>query len=104
MAKIVASRMARLLDFEPYVNDSEHFTSYVERFDHYWKMTQDKDDSLKKSAFITAIGKRTYKTLKDLLLAAAKPEQIYDKIIKVPKEHYTPGSKAPLPSAIAHCR
>lgn len=67
-------------------------------------MTQDKDDSLKKSAFITAIGKRTYKTLKDLLLAAAKPEQIYDKIIKVPKEHYTPGSKAPLPRAIAHCR
>ncbi|XP_072145332.1 uncharacterized protein [Dermacentor andersoni] len=86
--------MAKFLDFEPFVDDGEEdFMSYVERFDHYWKVTQNKDDSLKKSAFITAIGKRPYKTLKDLLLPAKPEDKSFNEIVAVLREHYSPGSK-----------
>ncbi|XP_075556552.1 uncharacterized protein LOC142588603 [Dermacentor variabilis] len=86
--------MAKFLDFEPFVDDGEEdFISYVERFDHYGKVTQNKNDSLKKSAFITAIGKRPYKTLKDLLLPAKPEDKSFNEIVAVLKEHYSPGSK-----------
>ncbi|XP_075527088.1 uncharacterized protein LOC142559366 [Dermacentor variabilis] len=85
--------MAKFLDFEPFVDDGEDFMSYVERFDHYWKVTQNKDDSLKKSAFITAIGKRLYKTLKDLLLPVKPEDKSFNEIVAVLREHSSPGSK-----------
>ncbi|XP_065282647.1 uncharacterized protein [Dermacentor albipictus] len=86
--------MAKFLDFESFIDDGEEdFMSYVERFDHYWKVTQNKDDSLKKSAFITAIGKRPYKTLKDLLLPAKPEDKSFVEIVAVLREHYSPGSK-----------
>ncbi|XP_072145334.1 uncharacterized protein [Dermacentor andersoni] len=86
--------MAKFLDFEPFVDDGkEDFMSYVERFDLYWKVTQNKDDSLKKSAFITAIGKRPYKTLKDLLLPGKPEDKSFNEIVAVLREHYSPGSK-----------
>ncbi|XP_070394895.1 uncharacterized protein [Dermacentor albipictus] len=86
--------MAKFLDFEPFIDDGEEdFMSYVERFDHYWKVTQNKDDSVKKCAFITAIGKRPYKTLKDLLLPAKPEDKSFVEIVAVLRDHYSPGSK-----------
>ncbi|KAH9360234.1 hypothetical protein HPB48_009409 [Haemaphysalis longicornis] len=71
----------------------EDFCSYVERLNHYWKVTQIEDDSLKKSAFITAIGKHPYKTLKDQLLPSSPEDKSFEDLVKVLKEHYAPGSQ-----------
>ncbi|KAH9367206.1 hypothetical protein HPB48_003224 [Haemaphysalis longicornis] len=80
--------MSKFWDFDGYVKGSnEDFRSYVERFKHYWKVTQIEDDSLKKFAFITALGKHSYKTLKDLLLPSSPEEQSLEDLVKVLKEH-----------------
>ncbi|KAH9384278.1 hypothetical protein HPB48_026271 [Haemaphysalis longicornis] len=67
--------------------------SYVEWFIHYWKVTQIEDESLKKSTFITALGKHPYKTLNDLLLPSSPGEQPLEDVVKVLKAHYTPRSQ-----------
>ncbi|XP_075535010.1 uncharacterized protein LOC142570519 [Dermacentor variabilis] len=86
--------MTNFLDLEPFVDDGEEdFMSCVEIFNHYWKVTQNKDDSLKKCAFITAVGKRPYKTVRDLLLPAKPKDKSFDEIIAVLREHFSPGSK-----------
>lgn len=54
-------------------------------------MTRIDDELLKTSALITAIGKRAYKTVKDLLLPA-KLEEKYDDLVLVLKDRYAPGS------------
>lgn len=86
--------MSKFWEFDAYVEGGdEDFSSYVERFNHYWKVTQIEDDSLKKSAFITALGKHPYKTLKDLLLPSSPEEKSFEDLVKVLKEHYAPGSQ-----------
>lgn len=72
--RVPACGMSKFWEFEPYVEGgAEDIVSYIERFGHYWNVTQIDEEELKTSALITAIGKRAYKTLKDLLLPA-KPE------------------------------
>ncbi|XP_064459015.1 uncharacterized protein LOC135369352 [Ornithodoros turicata] len=86
--------MSKFWEFEPYVEGGdEDFTSYIERFGHYWKVTRIEDNSLKTSALITAIGKRAYKTLKDLLLPSKPEQKTYDQLVQVLKDHYAPESQ-----------
>ncbi|XP_065311755.1 uncharacterized protein [Dermacentor albipictus] len=82
--------MASFGHFEPFTEEGdEDFESYVERFEHYIHATQVSDD-LKVSAFVTAIGKQTYRTLKNLL-APVKPEaKTYDELVRALKGHYSP--------------
>lgn len=76
--------------FESFTEEGdEDFESYVERFEHYIRATQVSDD-LKVSAFVTAIGKQAYRTLKNLL-APVKPEaKTYDELVRALKGHYSP--------------
>lgn len=68
-------------------------TSYVEHWDHYLKVTQIEDGNLKKFAFITALKKRPYKTLKDVLLPATREDKSFEDVVNVLKEHYVLGSQ-----------
>lgn len=56
------SDMASLGQFERFDEDEdEDFESYVERFEHYVRAVKVSDD-LKVSTFVTAMGKKTYRT------------------------------------------
>lgn len=79
--------MASFGCFESFTEEGdEDFESYVERFEHYIRATQVSDD-LKVSAFVTAIGKQAYHTLKNLL-APVKPEaKTYDELVRALKGH-----------------
>nr|XP_037285008.1 uncharacterized protein LOC119177931 [Rhipicephalus microplus] len=82
--------MATLGRFDQFIEDGdEDFQSYVERFDHFLKASQVSDD-LKVSVFITAIGKKAYKSLKTLL-EPEKPEiKTYAQLVQTLKEQYIP--------------
>ncbi|XP_049522588.1 uncharacterized protein LOC119449072 [Dermacentor silvarum] len=82
--------MASFGRFESFTEEGdEDFESYVERFEHYIRSTKVSDD-LKVSAFVTAIGKQAYRTLKNLL-APVKPEaKTYDELVRALKGHYSP--------------
>ncbi|XP_049524972.1 uncharacterized protein LOC125946302 [Dermacentor silvarum] len=82
--------MASFGRFESFTEvGDEDFEFYVERFEHYIRATQVSDD-LKVSAFVTAIGKQAYCTLKNLL-APVKPEaKTYDELVRALKGHYSP--------------
>ncbi|KAL1444097.1 hypothetical protein MTO96_030051 [Rhipicephalus appendiculatus] len=82
----------------------EDFNSYVERFEHCWKVTQIEDSGLKKSAFITALGKRPYRTLKNLLLPAKLDDKSFEDLVSVLKEHYAPGSQVIADRFKFNCR
>lgn len=84
------SDMALLGQFERIDEDEdEDFESYVERFEHYVRAVKVSDD-LKVSTFVTAMGKKTYRTLKNLLAPAKPEEKEYSQLVTVLKEHYAP--------------
>ncbi|XP_077555287.1 uncharacterized protein LOC144169801 [Haemaphysalis longicornis] len=84
------SDMASLGQFERFDEDEdEDFESYVERFEHYVRAVKVSDD-LKVSTFVTAMGKKTYRTLKNLLAPAKPEEKEYSQLVTVLKEHYAP--------------
>ncbi|XP_064464895.1 uncharacterized protein LOC135376222, partial [Ornithodoros turicata] len=86
--------MAKMWEFDAFIDEGdEDFASYVERFGHYCKVANVQDEELKKSAFITAIGKKVYKTLKDLLLPSKPEEKSFKDLVKVLSEHYGPTSQ-----------
>ncbi|XP_064468815.1 uncharacterized protein LOC135383143 isoform X1 [Ornithodoros turicata] len=86
--------MAKMWEFDAFIDEGdEDFASYVERFGHYCKVANVQDEELKKSAFITAIGKKAYKTLKDLLLPSKPEEKSFKDLVKVLSEHYGPTSQ-----------
>ncbi|KAL1481111.1 hypothetical protein MTO96_050453 [Rhipicephalus appendiculatus] len=75
--------MAKMWEFDAFLEDGdEDFDSYVERFEHYCEVANVQEEKLKKSAFITAIGKNAYKTLKDLLLPATPAEKSLADLVK----------------------
>ncbi|XP_037580326.1 uncharacterized protein K02A2.6-like [Dermacentor silvarum] len=81
-------------EFDAFLEDGdEDFASYVERFEHYCEVANVQEEKLKKSAFITAIGKNAYKTLKDLLLPATPAEKSLEDLVKVLSDHYEPASR-----------
>ncbi|XP_077540966.1 uncharacterized protein LOC144153192 [Haemaphysalis longicornis] len=82
--------MASLGQFERFDEDEdEDFESYVERFENYVRTVKVSDD-LKVSIFVTAMGKKTYRTLKNLLAPAKPEEKEYSQLVTVLKEHYAP--------------
>ncbi|XP_049268434.1 uncharacterized protein LOC125757180 [Rhipicephalus sanguineus] len=82
--------MATLGRFDQFMEDGdEDFQSYVERFDHFLKPSQVSDD-LKVSVFITAIGKKAYKTLKTLLEPEKPENKTYAQLVQTLKEQYVP--------------
>lgn len=86
--------MAKMWEFDAFLEDGdEDFASYVERFEHYCEVANVQEEKLKKSAFITAIGKNAYKTLKDLLLPATPAEKSFEDLVKVLSDHYEPASR-----------
>nr|XP_037273188.1 uncharacterized protein LOC119165101 [Rhipicephalus microplus] len=81
-------------EFDAFIEEGdEDFASYVERFEHYCKVAGVQDEELKKSAFISAIGKKAYKTLKDLLLPAKPEKKTFEDLVKVLSGHYEPSSQ-----------
>ncbi|KAH7957528.1 hypothetical protein HPB52_019868 [Rhipicephalus sanguineus] len=50
-------------------------------------------EELKKSPFITAIGKNAYKTLDDLLLPATPADKKFEELVKVLGDRYVPASR-----------
>ncbi|XP_049523897.1 uncharacterized protein LOC119454128 [Dermacentor silvarum] len=86
--------MAKMWEFDAFLEDGDKdFASYVERFEHYCEVANVQEEKLKKSAFIMAIGKNAYKTLKDLLLPATPAEKSLEDLVKVLSDHYEPASR-----------
>lgn len=57
--------MAKMWEFDAFIEEGdEDFASYVERFGHYCKVAGVQDEELKKSAFISAIGKKRTRRLR----------------------------------------
>ncbi|KAL1479916.1 hypothetical protein MTO96_051480 [Rhipicephalus appendiculatus] len=86
--------MSKFWEFDSYVDGGDgdkDFSSYVERFEHYWRVTEIEDGSLNKSAFRTALEKRPYSTLEDLMLPAKPDDKPFEDFVSVMKEHYAPG-------------
>ncbi|KAL1468209.1 hypothetical protein MTO96_025611 [Rhipicephalus appendiculatus] len=82
--------MATMGRFDQFIEDGdEDFQSYVERFDHFLKASQVSDD-LKVSVFITAIGKKAYKTLKTLLEPEKPENKTYEQLVQTLQEQYVP--------------
>ena len=48
--------------------EEEQFSSYTERIEAYFIANDIKEEAKKKSIFITSIGPKTYKLLRDLVL------------------------------------
>ncbi|KAL1442397.1 hypothetical protein MTO96_046431 [Rhipicephalus appendiculatus] len=71
----------------------EDFALYVERSEHYCEVSNVQEEKLKKSAFITTIGKNAYKKLKDLLLPATPVEKSLVDLVKVLSDHYEPACR-----------
>uniref|UniRef100_A0A6M2D1X0 Putative tick transposon n=1 Tax=Rhipicephalus microplus TaxID=6941 RepID=A0A6M2D1X0_RHIMP len=82
--------MAATGKFEPFFEDrDEDFESYIEWFEHFLRATQVSDD-LKVLVLVTAIEKKTYCTLKNLLAPAKPEEKEYAQLIQALKKHYAP--------------
>ncbi|KAL1437432.1 hypothetical protein MTO96_048920 [Rhipicephalus appendiculatus] len=78
--------MATMGRFDQFIEDGvEDFQSYVEWFDHFLKASQVSDD-LKVSVFITAIGKKAYKTLKTLLEPEKPENKTYGQLVQTLQE------------------
>lgn len=82
--------MASLGQFERFDEDEdEDFESCVEWFEHYVRAVKVSDD-LKVSTLMTAMGKKTYRVLKNLLAPAQPQLEEYSQIVTVLKEHNAP--------------
>ncbi|XP_049518821.1 uncharacterized protein LOC125943515 [Dermacentor silvarum] len=82
--------MATMGRFYQFIEDGdEYFQSYVEQFKHFLKASQVSDD-LKVSVFITAIGKKAYKSLKTLVEPENPENKTYEQLVQTLQEQYVP--------------
>ncbi|XP_075742492.1 uncharacterized protein LOC142796215 [Rhipicephalus microplus] len=82
--------MATFGRFDQFIEDGDDdFQSYVKRFDHFLKASQVRDD-LKVLVFLTAIRKKTYKTLKTLLEPEKPENKTYAQLVQTLKEQFVP--------------
>ncbi|KAK8765584.1 hypothetical protein V5799_012877 [Amblyomma americanum] len=81
-------RMAMSGRFDQFIEDGdEDIESYVERFDHFLKASKVSDD-LEVSVFITATGKKAYKTVKTLLEPEKPESKTYAQLVRTLREQY----------------
>ncbi|XP_077507844.1 uncharacterized protein LOC144118961 [Amblyomma americanum] len=82
--------------FDQFIEEGgEDIESNVERFDHFFKASKVSDE-LKVLVFITAIGKKAYKTLKTLLELEKPERKTHTQLAQTLREQYVP-----KPSVIA---
>ncbi|KAL1441914.1 hypothetical protein MTO96_008182 [Rhipicephalus appendiculatus] len=73
--------MSKCWEFDSYVEGGdEDFISYVDRFEHYWRVTQIEDSSFE----------RPYRTLKDLPWPREPDDKSFEDLVSVFKEHDAP--------------
>lgn len=82
-------RMATMGRFDQFIEDGDDFQFYEEWFNHFLKASQVRDN-LKVSVFITAIGKKAYKTLKTLLEPEKPENKTYEQLVQTLQEPYVP--------------
>lgn len=77
--------------FGPFLDESEEdFETYLQRFEHYLKASCIEDENSKRSAYLTVVGRRSFKVLKDLGFPCKSEEKSYDEIVAVLTKHYQP--------------
>ena len=78
---------------EPFNNEKENWDSYVQRFNHYLLANDIEDENTMVSVFLTIIGSKTYKLLRNLV-APGKPADLkYQELVEILGKHFNP---APL--------
>ena len=82
----VYNRVGVLEEFEP---SSESVTNYVERVQMYF-VANDVVAAKQVSTFLSAVGRRTYAVLRDLVLPDDPKDKTFDELVAVLKQHYEP--------------
>ena len=70
--------------------EEEQFSSYTERIEAYFIANDIKEEAKKKSIFITSIGPKTYKLLRDLILPKKPMNESLEKILQILSKHFEP--------------
>ena len=70
--------------------EEEQFSSYMERVEAYFIANEIEKEMKQKSIFITSIGAKTYKLLRDLLLPSKPMDAKFNVITETLKKHFEP--------------
>ncbi|CAB4030147.1 uncharacterized protein K02A2.6-like, partial [Paramuricea clavata] len=71
-------------------DESEEWTQYVERMDHYFEANDIEDKDKKRSIFLSVIGAKTYKLLRGLIRPEVPNKLSYEELSEAIKNHYVP--------------
>ncbi|CAG2195647.1 unnamed protein product [Mytilus edulis] len=76
-------------------DESEDWTQYVERMEHYFNANEIDEEDQKRDIFLSVCGKNTYKLIRDLLAPAKPGTKSLADLTKLVKDH-----RDPVPSEI----
>ena len=82
--------MATIGRIEEFHEDKEEWSQYTERLEHFFATNGITDDDKKRSVFLTVIGARVYKKLRNLIAPVKPGESDFATMSKAMKDHYTP--------------
>ena len=82
----MAAKIGSLDELEP---ASESVSNYVERVEMYFEVNEIAADK-RVATFLTAVGKKTYGVLKDLVSPAKPKDLSLEDLVKALKSHYVP--------------
>ena len=71
-------------------DESEEWTQYVERMDHYFEANDIEDKDKKRSIFLSVIGAKTYKLMRGLIRPEVPNKLSYEELSEAIKNHYVP--------------
>ena len=82
--------MATIGRIEEFRDDKEDWIQYYERLDHFFAANGITEADKKRSVFLTVIGPRAYKQLRNLISPAKPGETSYKDLVEAMKKHFTP--------------
>ena len=71
-------------------DESEEWTQYVERMDHYFEANEIEEYDKKRSIFFSVLGAKTYKLVRGLTRPATPKDKTYKELTEIIKKHYVP--------------
>ncbi len=71
-------------------DETEEWTQYVERMDHYFEANDIEDKDKKRSIFLSVIGAKTYKLLRGLIRPEIPNKLSYEELSQAIRNHYVP--------------
>ena len=82
--------MATLGKIGEYCASSEEWPQYIERLEFFLIANKVTDNDLKRATFLSVIGPRTFKLLRNLITPNKPGDKSYEDLVKVLKDHFSP--------------